>query len=95
MFGDPYEKKTCLWLKGLPKLEPTNIVEPEPRKKTGNTTMPSWYAQAWNLPPSERSMIRSKTFQGIARAMATQWGILDKGETPEDAGSKADRGQPA
>ena len=74
-FGDPYEKKTCLWLKGLPKLEPTNMVEPEERKSTGKNggTMPPWYADAWSLPPSERSRIRSKTFPGIAKAMAEQW----------------------
>lgn len=74
-FGDPYEKKTCLWLKGLPPLEPTNIVEPEPREefKSGRA-MPKWYADAWGLPPSERSKLRSKTFPGIAKAMAKQWG---------------------
>ena len=77
MFGDPYEKKTCLWLKGLPKLEPTDVVEPEPRKQTGGTTMPQWYADAWSLPPHERAMLRSKTFPGIAKAMAQQWGQTD------------------
>lgn len=75
-FGDPYEKKTCLWLKGLPPLEPTNEVEPEPRKvyESGNT-MPTWYADAWHLSPHDRAMVRSKTFPGIAKAMATQWGV--------------------
>lgn len=75
MFGDPYEKKTCLWLKGLPPLKPTNEVEPEPRKvyESGNT-MPAWYADAWSLSPHDRAMVRSKTFPGIAKAMATQWG---------------------
>lgn len=74
-FGDPYEKKTCLWLKGLPKLEPTNIVEPPPRKqfKSGKT-MATWYADAINLPKEERARLRSKTFPGIAKAMAEQWG---------------------
>ncbi len=73
-FGDPYSKKTCLWLKGLPKLLPTNQVKPEPRKvfKSGNS-MPAWYADAWGKSPEERSKIRSKTFPGIARAMAEQW----------------------
>ncbi len=73
-FGDPYSKKTCLWLKGLPKLIPTEQVEPEPRKvfKSGNS-MPQWYADAWGKSPEERSKIRSKTFLGIARAMAEQW----------------------
>jgi len=74
-FGDPFEKKTCLWLKGLPKLEPTNIVKPPPRTeyKSGKT-MPSWYADAVKLPKAERSKLRSKTFPGIAKAIATQWG---------------------
>ena len=77
-FGDPYEKKTCLWLKGLPELKPTNVVEPEPRTvyESGNT-MPTWYADAWSLSPHERATVRSKTFPGIAKAMATQWGNED------------------
>lgn len=74
-FGDAFEKKTCLWLKGLPELTPTNIIEIPPRKKfdSGNS-MPSWYAEAWRLPKEERAKLRSKTFPGIARAMAEQWG---------------------
>lgn len=72
MFGDAAEKRTCLWLRGVPLLQATNIVEPPPRKmfKSGST-MPAWY----NLPPSEdRGKLRSKTFPGIAKAMAEQWG---------------------
>ena len=73
-FGDPFEKKTCLWLKGLPKLEPTKIVAVPPRKRyCSGKTMPAWYAELWHLPKEERAKIRSKTFQGIAYAMATQW----------------------
>lgn len=74
-FGDPFEKKTCLWLKGLPALEPTEIVKPEPRIyfKSGKS-MPAWYCKASNKTPSERSRERSKTFPGIANAMADQWG---------------------
>ncbi|OED34299.1 hypothetical protein AB832_07795 [Flavobacteriaceae bacterium (ex Bugula neritina AB1)] len=73
-FGDAFEKKTCLWLKGLPKLQPTNIVKPPKRKqfKSGKT-MPSWYADAWKLPKEERAKLRSKTFPGIAKAIAEQW----------------------
>ena len=73
-FGDPFEKKTCLWLKGLLKLKPTNIVKPPKRTefKSGKS-MPTWYADAWKLPKDERAKLRSKTFEGIARAMATQW----------------------
>ena len=73
-FGDAFEKKTCLWLKGLPELTPTNIVEIPPRKKfDSGKTMPSWYAEAWHLPKEERAKLRSKTFPGIAKAMASQW----------------------
>lgn len=74
-FGDAFEKKTCLWLKGLPELTPTNIVEVPPRKKfDSGKTMPSWYAEAWHLPKEERAKLRSKTFPGVAKAMAKQWG---------------------
>jgi site-specific DNA-cytosine methylase len=75
LFGDPFEKKTCLWLKGLKKLEPTNIVTPPERIKfKSGKSMPMWYAQAYRLPKEERSKLRSKTFPGIAKAMAEQWG---------------------
>lgn len=61
MFGDPYQKKTCLWLKGLPKLQPTNIVEGREQK-------------CWKEPPGpNRWKNRSRTFMGIAEAMSTQW----------------------
>ena len=74
-FGDAFEKKTCLWLKGLPELKPTNIIEKPPRVKfESGKTMPVWYADAWHLPKEERAKLRSKTFPGIARAMAEQWG---------------------
>ena len=74
-FGDPFEKKTCLWLKGLPKLESTNAVEVPPRREfASGKTMPAWYADAFKLPKEERAKLRSKTFPGIAKAMADQWG---------------------
>ena len=74
-FGDAFEKKTCLWLKGLPLLLATNQVKPPPRTefKSGKS-MPSWYADVWKLPKAERAKMRSKTFPGIAAAMAAQWG---------------------
>ena len=73
-FGDTYSKRTCLWLKGLPKLQPTNIVDPGEKVIYGSgKTMPKWYADAWKLSPDERSKARSKTFPGIAKAMASQW----------------------
>ena len=65
MFGHPFKKKTRLWLKGLPQLKPTNIVTvSESTKVAGN-----WF----NKGGKERQKNRSKTFEGIARAMATQW----------------------
>jgi hypothetical protein len=70
-FGDPFEKRTCLWLNNLPKLVATDEVQPEDRHVTkGGKSLPAWY----NLPPSEdRGKLRSKTFPGIAKAMAEQW----------------------
>lgn len=77
MFGEPFEKRTCLWLKDLPKLNSTKLVIPPERIKfKSGKTMPEWYAKLWALPKEEREKERSKTFIGIARAMAEQWGNL-------------------
>lgn len=79
MFGDPYEKRTCLWLKNLNLLLPDNIVTvPERTKFNSGKTMPKWYADLWKLSKEERAKERSKTFPGIARAMAEQWGETEK-----------------
>jgi len=60
-FGHGETKATCLWIKGLPKLEPTDIVEGREQR-------------IWKLPPSkDRAKLRSKTYEGIAKAMADQW----------------------
>lgn len=73
-FGDAFEKKTCLWIKGLPNLIPTDIVEPPKRTQfASGKSMPTWYADAWKLPKEERAKLRSKTFPGIAQAMVDQW----------------------
>ena len=79
-FGDEVSKKTCLWLKNLPKLEPTDIVEKGEffeftSKKGEKKRMPMWYYQALKdaKTPEQRRTLRSKTFKGIAIAMATQW----------------------
>lgn len=75
MFGHPARKATCLWLKGLPPLRPTKIVEPEIIKyKNGCGTDNPWHMETMNLPPKERAKARSKTWRGIAEAMAEQWG---------------------
>lgn len=73
MFGHEATKTTCLWLKGLPHLIPTKVVNRGDRHITkSGKSLPSWY----NLPPSaDRWKIRSATFKGIADAMAEQWGI--------------------
>ena len=63
-FGHGETKATCLWLKNLPKLQPTNIVEGREQR-------------IWKMPPGEnRWKERSRTFEGIAQAMANQWGTL-------------------
>ena len=77
-FGEPERKSTCLWLKGLPKLQPTNIVEPDIIKyKNQKGTDSVWHMKTINLPQKERAKSRSKTFPGIAKAMAEQWGKLE------------------
>lgn len=64
--GHPFKKKTCLWLKNLPLLKPTNIVDVrESTKIAGN-----WF----NKGGKDRQKNRAKTFEGIAKAMAEQWG---------------------
>jgi hypothetical protein len=74
-FGEPFSKKTCLWLKNLEPLKHTEIVDKgDVTTYASGRTMPTWYADAWKLPPAERAKLRSKTFQGIADAMADQWG---------------------
>lgn len=67
-FGHPFKKRTHLWIKGLPNLKPTEIVPiSESTKKPGN-----WF----NAGGKERQKNRAKTFLGIAKAMAEQWGNL-------------------
>lgn len=82
MFGDNYSKSTCLWLKGLEPLIPLVSEQPELEwkewtdKKTGKKKrQPLWFYKALvdSKTPEERAKIRSKTFPGIARAMAEQW----------------------
>lgn len=72
-FGEDARKATCLWLKNLPLLVPTKII-PFTVIKTGHGTDSPWHAYTWNLPKDERARARSKTFPGIAKAMAEQWG---------------------
>ena len=74
MFGDPEKKKTGLWLKGLPLLKSTNIVEPVIIHCKSGANEPRWHMETMRLPKEERSRVRSQTFPGIAKAMAEQWG---------------------
>ena len=72
-FGHDYSKKTCLWLKNLPKLKPTKIV-----KVTYITTdNGNKYTKGWYMTP-RNSVDRSRTFTGIANAMANQWGTRNE-----------------
>lgn len=80
MFGDKAQKSTCLWLKGLDKLEATDIVEKGEffefvSKKGEKKRMPMWYYKALSQAktPEQRRTLRSKTFPGIAKQMAVQW----------------------
>jgi len=73
-FGDPHSKRTGLWLKGLPKLVHTKIVEPLMYTYKDGRKDPIWHVESMSMPPLERMKYRSKTFQGIADAMAEQWG---------------------
>ena len=68
MFGHPLQKKTCLWLKNLPLLEPTDMI---PKEQCQSTKVAgNWF----NHGGKERQANRAKTFPGIAKAMAEQWG---------------------
>ena len=85
-FGDATRKSTCLWLKGLPKLFHSNsidlfndkITHVKPKIVTlkDGSTDTEWHIETWRLPADQRSKARSKTFPGIARAMAEQWGKI-------------------
>ena len=80
MFGDNFSKKTCLWVEGVEPLKPLINKEPELEyfewvdKSGKKKRQPKWYYEALQASPTERAKIRSKTFQGIADAMADQWG---------------------
>ena len=75
-FGHDASKKTCLWLKNLSPLRPTNFIEPRivnGKPRWGNQTDSGQNKLA---PSDDRWKVRSETFQGIADAMASQWGAL-------------------
>lgn len=70
-YGHPSRKKTCLWLKSLPLLEPTNIVKPILVEHGGKK-----YSHDLNISKGDRARRRSTTYVGVALAMAQQWGCL-------------------
>lgn len=72
-YGHEYSKKTCLWLKGLPKLQPTKIVEPLCSWVSGGSKKADGTPRTNKGTVYRGSKTRSKTFPGIARAMAEQW----------------------
>lgn len=74
-FGHPTTKRTGFWLKNLPKLIPTNIVEQEFHISSTGRAWDKWFWDSSIISdPAERSRFRSKTFEGVAKAMAEQWG---------------------
>ena len=89
-FGDPVRKPTCLWLKNLPLLDSTNIVEYQVTEDANGNRYsgPAFHARdengkilAWNDPMTAK--IRSRTYEGIARAMAEQWGGFIREQSTE------------
>lgn len=81
MFGDEATKTTCLWLKNLPQLVPTDIVGKGDRTVfSSGKSHPKWYADALKNAKTkeERQTLRSKTFPGMAKAFAEQWGTFLK-----------------
>ena len=82
-FGDPWRKRTCLWLKGLPPLIPTDVVEPQGLwvGSTSGRRDASVYSR-YKLRSKRSQKERAKTFPGIARAMAEQWAGVCELDTP-------------
>ncbi len=79
MFGDEASKTTCLWLKNLPNLEPTKIVgKGEKVVLSSGKSLPKWYSDSFNtkISTEQRRTLRSKTFEGFAKAIAEQWSNL-------------------
>jgi len=72
-FGHDVSKKTCLWLKNLPNLKPTKIVKPDIIEKNGYK-MSRHHWETFKLPSKIRGKVRSRFYEGIANAMADQWG---------------------
>ena len=75
IYGENSTKGTCLWLKNLPKLKPSNVIVPEKHTtKTGKSYDKWWFATCLISDLTLRAKVRSKTFEGIGHAMSSQWG---------------------
>ena len=85
-FGEPWSKKTFLWLKGLPFLKPTEVVSHKPFLPSGTGRKLGGDTYGANITHDGKS--RSKTFQGIAAAMASQWSNIDLSEFYFDAANQ-------
>jgi hypothetical protein len=83
-FGDPYKKRTCLWLRNLPKLKTANSrIDPPPPvgsyvNKKGKVKYTNFVETCSSSKDNPRWKVRSKTFPGIARAMAEQWSMIEQ-----------------
>ena len=73
-YGHPYSKRTCLWLRGLPKLEPTEVLDHHEPYVNGGCKDAHGNYRRFQGRKERDPKIRSKTFEGIAKAMAEQWG---------------------
>lgn len=88
-FGEDASKNTCLWLKGLPPLVGTKRIPGRIVQTPSGKFVERWANQCDNYghdktsPSPERSRIRSKTYDGIASAMARQWGLISQSHTPQ------------
>jgi site-specific DNA-cytosine methylase len=92
-FGHDASKKTCLWLKNLPPLKPTQVIEPRivnGKPRWGNQTDSGQNKLA---PSADRWKVRSQTYSGIAQAMASQWGTPANDNTPKPANDNSQEQQ--
>jgi hypothetical protein len=80
-YGHAARKKTCLWLKGLPKLQHTNIVEPKIKEYICKSGKKVRFSEDYGCGDKNAGSRRSKTFQGVAQAMAQQWSAYLTGQT--------------
>lgn len=79
-FGHPYTKRTCLWLKNLPPLKATNVVEPVATWCPSGSYSKKHGEKHRGMFTTDRARNRAKTFEGIAEAMASQWGNMKDGD---------------